>query len=240
MTVVSMDKIAAIVLLLIIAYIFIHVAIVLTKRAKINEGEDRKLKVNTVGLREWEGKDKKKYHRAESTPYTSLQALVNSGRLKETGDFVDFGSGKGRFTLFMADYFDKQNKETKFTGVELNDNTFSESLENLGNTKLSNVCFTKEDATKYSFRERDSIYFFFNPFNGVIFEEVINNIKEDAVKNKKQVEVILYYQTYSYKKVMRKHKEFVVKAKVYPDFFSRAFYREYFTIYQFDGSVTLD
>lgn len=182
-------------------------------RIYVNSVNDNEFNVKTVGLREWEGRSFKKFHRTESTPYRALETLHEKYDLNEDDKVVDFGAGRGRVAFFLH-----KNYGVNVTGVELNEMTFEETEENLRRYharfghfehKIDFQCINAED---YVFDKEDNIYFFFNPFNYEIFNNVINNIIEDADKNMKDVKVILYYPTRKYRKVM-KGTDFEIESK---------------------------
>ena len=51
----------------------------------------------------------------------------------------------------------------------------------------------KEYAEKYKIKDDENKFFFFNPFNVVIFKEVVENILENAKERGKEIDIILYY-----------------------------------------------
>src|SRR5690625_2949582 len=85
---------------------------------------DEKLGIRTVGIREW--KDKRvPYNRYEATPYAALEKLFQQYKLEEDDQVVDFGCGRGRVSFYIHHRF-----QISVTGIENNDKTFEEALEN--------------------------------------------------------------------------------------------------------------
>ena len=104
--------------------------------------------------------------------------------------FVDLGSGKGRIMILAAEYGFQKVK-----GVELSTNlsAITESNVKTYKTKTGNaadISVFNKDATIYEFEATDSVLFMYNPFNGVIFEKVIDNIKLSLERHPRQLTII--------------------------------------------------
>lgn len=218
-----------------VSYLFIA----LLDRQIINHNTDKDLEIKTTGVKEWKGEEKKKYHRTESTPYLALKSLVDKYSTENKGNLVDFGSGRGRVAIFLHSQLN-----LNVTGIELSKEVYEEALSNIRSYKNKAVYksnkrirILNEEATKYEIGLNDDKFFFFNPFNSSIFEQVIENIKEDAIKNNKSPEVILYYRTKSYKEVLKRHPEFKIKQKIRPK--GSLYFREKFIIYKLENWMLL-
>lgn len=174
------------------------------QRTYVNNICDIEFNIKTVGTRKWEGKDAKKFHRTESTPYKALETFYERHDINKGDRVVDFGAGRGRVAFFLHNYYD-----VDVVGIELNEITFEETEENLKNYNekfgdySNKIKFQCINAENYTFDKRDNTYFFFNPFNHTVFKNVIDNIIKDADRNQKDVKVILYYPTRKYRKVMK-------------------------------------
>lgn len=202
------------------AVFIIYLGYKVIMRMYVNSVSDNDLNVNTVGLRKWEGGDSKKFYRTESTPYRALETLYSNHDLGKSDKVVDFGAGRGRVAFFIHQHYG-----IDVTGIELNEITFEETEDNLKKYheefghfehKIDFQCINAED---YVFDKKDNVYFFFNPFNEEIFENVINKTIENADENMKDVKVILYYPTRKYRKVMKKTdfeviEEFAAKGRI--------------------------
>lgn len=210
----------------------------LLDRKTMDINSDKDLRIETTGIREWDEEKRKLYHRTESTPYLALHTLVKKYPATQSdilsGDLVDFGSGRGRVAIYLH-----SQMNVNVTGVEFHKETFEQANRNMNAYKnyaiyssKKRINFENIDARKYEIKKRDNKFFFFNPFNYEIFDEVLTNIKEDAEKNSKKVQVILYYKTRPYSKIMNKHKEFKKIKTIIPK--GCLFYKERFTVYEFD------
>lgn len=187
----------------------IYLAIVPISRLIFNKNADKKLNIKTTGVRGWEGH--KLYHRTESTPYLALKSIVKKCEFSKEDHLVDFGCGKGRVAIFF-----NKTLSIPVTGIELNDLTFEELKMNVENSGSDSISLKKEKAEEYKIAKSENKFFFFNPFNSKIFEKVLKNIVKDAVENKKYVEIILYYPTKSYRKVLEKDGHFKLDSKFTP------------------------
>ena len=56
----------------------------------------------------------------------------------------------------------------------------------------STIKIEKEYAEKYKIKDDENKFFFFNPFNVVIFKEVVENILENTKEHDKEIDIILY------------------------------------------------
>lgn len=148
-----------------------------------------------------------KYNRTESTPYTALFDLKKNYHIPENFGIVDYGSGKGRSTIMLHHLY-----KANVTGVEVNYETYKESIENYENYKKSHgsqnanaVSFVNDIAENYEIKKDDQVFFIFNSFHPSILTGILEKITIDAKDNSKNPIVILYYPTKGFKKVMNEY-----------------------------------
>lgn len=175
---------------------------------------DNKLNIRTTGIREWKDPNVP-FNRCESTPYQSLNQLFKSYRIKKTDQIVDFGVGRGRVTFYLHNKF-----HVPVTGIEVNDLTYDEAVKNK-TTYRSQAKHIRAPikieyglAEHYEIKDTDNVFYFFNPFSIGIFETVIKNIIKSFTKNKRTVDVILYYPLNEYKEFLQKETPFVLLNKI--------------------------
>ena len=209
-----------IIMLALIAF-YIYFMYLIVKRIYINNKYDKMLNISTTGLRSWGRKSL--YNRTESTPYLALESLIDNYDFSESDSLVDFGAGKGRVSIYL---YDKCG--ISVTGVEINELTYVDLCDNIqsyfsshGETQGAELTATKEYAEQYEIQAKDNKFFFFNPFDVVIFKKVINNIISDAINNNKQVDIILYYKVDKYVDFLEStrfklHKKIKVKGSIFP------------------------
>lgn len=185
--------------------------------SKFKMGErkfDQMLQIRTVGLREWRG-GSEDYNRYEATPYVALKKLFQSYKIKPTDRVVDFGSGRGRVAFYIHHYFN-----VPVTGIEMNDLTYEEALRNKALYRQKNkhlsapIQFEFGLAENYQVHPEDNVFYFFNPFTINIFKQVIHNILHSFKKNKRSIDIILYYPLPEFKKFLKNETPFELINKI--------------------------
>lgn len=197
----------------------------------MEEKFDKELRIRTQGIREW--REHTLYNRCESTPYKALETLFKRYHL-ETGDqMVDFGAGRGRVAFYVHNKFN-----IPITGVELHETTLDEALNNkisyrtIARDLDSPIKFEYGYAENYEIDKDDNKFYFFNPFQAPVFEEVVENIIKSAEEDEKEVDIILYYPMPGYKKYLNEETDFTLIDKVLID--GAKDKREKFLIYRYD------
>ncbi|OZV70062.1 SAM-dependent methyltransferase [Winogradskyella aurantia] len=131
-------------------------------------------------------------HSGQYQPNCALvvKKVLRKLQLPKDQTFIDIGSGKGRIIILAAKYGFKTIK-----GIELSSNLSSIAESNIETfiTKTGNparIQIINKDATKHKFDVMDSVIFMYNPFNGIVFEKVIDNIKQSLQKYPRQMTII--------------------------------------------------
>jgi SAM-dependent methyltransferase len=101
--------------------------------------------------------------------------------------FIDFGSGKGRALLLATEHTFK-----KIIGVEFSAELHQIAQRNIEQYKkttnsirdIESICI---DATAYPLPNERSVYYFFNPFNEIVLEKVLNNIQKSVREHPRMV-----------------------------------------------------
>lgn len=141
----------------------------------------------------------KYYNKYEPTPYKALETLFKHYIVDEKDYFVDFGSGKGRFSFFLNFFFG-----CGCTSVELVEDFHRKAVSNYESYKKRNpsavgkLFFVNGYAEKYEVSDFENKFYFFNPFSVNIFMTVINNIIKSVEDKGREVDVILYYPSVEY------------------------------------------
>jgi SAM-dependent methyltransferase len=89
------------------------------------------------------------------------------------GDFVDFGSGKGRALLLARSYGFR-----RLIGVEPIEVLRRIAEENIRRAGADNIELVAADAADFEVPAEASVYFFYNPFGKDRFEPVLRNIRK--------------------------------------------------------------
>ena len=157
---------------------------------------DKKHNVDTAGRVDLENlqidsvnKERGEYY--EPTPLATFKSIMKL--LPDALDefvFVDFGSGKGR-ALFAAAEF----RFKKIIGVEFSPKLCEiaqKNLETFKNKKQStfNIEILCLDACEFEFPNEDYVLYFNNPFDEVIFEEIIGRIANFYRKYGRKIYVV--------------------------------------------------
>lgn len=176
--------------------------------------QDKLLGVRTVGTRDWEG-NKSQYHRYEATPYKALDELSKNYELNETDKVVDFGCGRGRVIFYLHNRF-----HLPITGIEANKKTYEEALDNKAEYILkakhisAPINFQYGLAEHYKIDKTDNCFYFFNPFSVHIFRKVVNNILRSVEKDRRTVDLILYYPIHEYKDFLETSTPFTIAKEI--------------------------
>lgn len=175
---------------------------------------DKRLQIQTTGLREW-GQNNKAYNRYEATPYTALKKLFSEYRLSETDHLVDYGSGRGRVAFYVHNEFN-----IPVTGVEANDKTIAEAFKNResylrrrGYLKAP-ITFELALAEQYKVNDEATCFFFFNPFSVHIFKKVIHRMLQSVERNERTIELIMYYPLSEFQIYLQTHTAFEMIHKI--------------------------
>lgn len=185
----------------------------MTREWKMDKKFDDKLLIKTRGIREW--KMDTPYNRCESTPYAALEKLFEKYKLNKEDQLVDFGSGRGRVAFYIHNKFN-----IPITGVELHETTLDEALENKRSYKSkanhldAPIKFEYGYAEDYEIKKEENKFYFFNPFQAVVFKKVVNNIIKSAKEAQKEVDIILYYPMPGYKKHLKYKTDFILIDKI--------------------------
>ena len=111
------------------------------------------------------------------TSYRVLFKVFRAIDLSPADQFVDFGCGRGRVMCVAARY-----PMQRVTGVELNPVTATAARDNL--SKLAGrkaAAWSVETGTAADFDcSGGTVFYFYNPFGGALFTEVVGNVRRAA------------------------------------------------------------
>ena len=125
----------------------------------------------------------------EPTPYSVLVRLAESGYLSKESKLVDYGCGKGRAAIFLANLVRCQT-----IGIDYNEDLIRQANENLARNRGKKTIFLHVAAENYELTDEDS-FFFFNPFSEVILKRVIDQILWSWYENPRKIQLFFYYPT---------------------------------------------
>ena len=162
------------------------------KEDKNEEKWDRLLRIRTTG-RDDSHADQYRYP-YEPTPYSVLERLAQSGRIRKKQVLLDYGCGKGRGDFFLA-----YQAGCRSIGIEYDDRIYEKAVENQ-KAAVSSGRVRMEQANAEMFPvppEVDRIYFF-NPFSVEILQKVMNRILDSYYEQMRPIQLFFYYPSDEY------------------------------------------
>lgn len=116
--------------------------------------------------------------------------LLNQLDLPKNGTFVDFGSGKGRMLLLAA-----KTGFAKVVGVEFSTELCDVARRNVATfTRRTGVTAQIEiiaaDVARYPIEGDQNVFFMYNPFNSVVMEQVLANLRSSVDRFPRKVWLI--------------------------------------------------
>ena len=153
---------------------------------------DKLLQIRTTG-RDDSHADQYRYP-YEPTPYSVLERLAQSGRIRKKQVLLDYGCGKGRVDFFLA-----YQAGCRSIGIEYDDRIYEKAVENQ-KAAVSSGRVRMEQANAEMFPvppEVDRIYFF-NPFSVEILQKVMNRILDSYYEQMRPIQLFFYYPSDEY------------------------------------------
>lgn len=149
-----------------------------------------------------EGYINNKYvHYVPSTVF-SIKKIVDALNINSNDSILDYGSGKGK-----AIYEFSKFSFSKIGGVELSEELFRISEQNMKKLKLFEIEIYNENALDFKKLSNYNHFFFFDPFSIDVFSGVINNIIESCKITPREI-VIIYVHSRGHHKILEHIKGF--------------------------------
>lgn len=150
------------------------------------------------------------YFRYEPTSYSGLICAFDEMEevLSRYDRLVDFGCGKGRVLFYVNQRF-----RCEVCGIEIDENLYKNALDNRAyyNTRFRDsyerIEIINGKAEEYEIKREDTVFYFFNPFEINIFEQVMEHVMESVQTFPRRIFVMMYYPKEEYRNYMR-HKGF--------------------------------
>ena len=142
--------------------------------------------------------ENKKYaFRYEPIPIREFYSSMKNLQIKfEDYIFIDVGAGKGRALLLASNFPFKE-----LIGIEFSKEIYNIAKNNIDRfkyvNKKSNFNLRYEDAIAYSFPDENIVLFLYNPFDGKVLYDFIDNIRQHIEITKKDFIIIYHYPMYS-------------------------------------------
>jgi precorrin-6B methylase 2 len=107
---------------------------------------------------------------------------------KPSDAILDYGSGKGGVLAQLSKY-----PFRRIAGIELSQILVDISKANFKKLGLNHLEIIHSDATTFTEIDDFNYFYFFNPFQGRVFERVFENIIASMDRNPRQVTLIYYH-----------------------------------------------
>jgi 16S rRNA G966 N2-methylase RsmD len=134
--------------------------------------------------------NKKRGIRYEPTRVRHFRKLMSILTFPNNSVYVDLGSGKGRLLLVAPKYGFK-----RVVGVEFSHELCEIARKNLLIFRKKMACdveveIVESDVVNYEIKNDENIFFFFNPFDEVIMDKVIKNIRASLERSPRSIWLI--------------------------------------------------
>ena len=154
----------------------------------ISEQEwEQVLQIKTTGRDD--SRSDAEHHPYEPTDYCVLERLANSGYITKQNTLIDYGSGKGRVSIFMAN-----QTRCHSIGIEYDERLYERAIVNGESPAAKNrVSFVLGDAATYILPDNADRCFFFNPFALHTIKRVLGNIFDSLYHHPREILLFFYY-----------------------------------------------
>ena len=125
----------------------------------------------------------------EPTDYAVLERLISTGYIGKHNVLIDYGSGKGRVSFFLA-----HETRCRCIGVEFDERLWERSLDNQKTAVVGKrVEFIHDDAVTFKVPKEADCCFFFNPFALHTLKRVLANIFDSVYQEPRRMRLFFYY-----------------------------------------------
>lgn len=153
---------------------------------------DKLLQIRTMG-RDDSCADQYRYP-YEPTPYSVLERLADSGRIRKGNTLLDYGCGKGRVDFFLS-----YQTRCRSIGIEYDRRIYEKAMQNretaVGSARVS---FELANAEHFPVPGTVDRFYFFNPFSVEILKKVISRILDSWYDNERSMQLFFYYPSDEY------------------------------------------
>ena len=123
------------------------------------------------------------HHPYEPTDYAVLERLISTGYIGKHNVLIDYGSGKGRVSFFLA-----HETRCRCIGVEFDERLWERSLANQKTAVVGKrVEFIHDDAVTFKVPKEADCCFFFNPFALHTLKRVLANIFDSVYQETRRM-----------------------------------------------------
>jgi SAM-dependent methyltransferase len=134
----------------------------------------------------------------QPTMALSFNRLLERVPLPPESVLVDFGCGKGRVLLLAV-----LRGIRKAVGIEFSPELCAIARKNINIVEQAtgsrlDISVIEGDVTHYEIEDDQNVFFFFNPFDDVVLEAVVKNIKKSLQRKPREIAIIYYNPVHSH------------------------------------------
>lgn len=158
---------------------------------------DIRKRTDTFGIVELDRLDIRSTNKGRGIRYEPTRAkpffkVMSDLALPTDGRFVDFGCGKGRVLIMASECGFK-----KITGVDFSRELCDKAMENIrayqaGHRNDADIEVVNADAVNHTIRPDGTVFYFFNPFDEVVFGKVLDNITDSLAASPRNIWIIYH------------------------------------------------
>lgn len=134
----------------------------------------------------------------------TLKKVLKRLKIRTSDKIIDMGCGKGRALYYMSKF-----PFQYIAGVEISPELADICEKNFCKLHIQNYKIYNLDASVFQEYDKFNFIYFYNPFNGEIFEKCMINIEESLLRIPRRITVI--YHNPVFNDIVLKHKFKLVK-----------------------------
>lgn len=115
----------------------------------------------------------------------AFDRLMDHFKIGPSDAIIDFGCGKGGILISLSKY-----PFSRITGVEISPDLADIADKNIRKLGIKNVTVECCDAAEYQHLEPYNYFYFFDPFPGVVMQDVLRNIEQSVMDRPRKVTII--------------------------------------------------
>jgi SAM-dependent methyltransferase len=156
----------------------------------------------------------RKGNRYQPTGAGAFKAIMQALTLPPGEVFVDFGSGKGQVLMLAARYPFK-----RIVGIEFSEKLCAIAKANIQKFKTREtvaaaIDIVADDVMRYTFRDDETVFYFFIPFDDEIFMRVLENLEHSLERKPRQAWLVYYVCDEQRRAAIERNSSFVLKNTV--------------------------
>jgi SAM-dependent methyltransferase len=128
-----------------------------------------------------------------ATPWRVLRQVFPRGSLSANDVLLEYGCGKGRTAIWVSSRFPVR----RIIGIEIDEAVYAAAQANLerwrGPRRCESVQFVCADATQFQVPDDVTTVYFYNPFRGATFDQVLQNLLASLARQPRLLKVVYFH-----------------------------------------------